>query len=314
MDIDDLADHLGSRSRTTRWTPSGLIAKLGGRVPILGSTAEIAGLKLTAERMEGRRHASRPSSSSDCPRPRTRRTTDDRCHHATRRAVYRGVRLPIGRPNAGKSTPTNALVGRRSRSRRRSHRRPGTRSVGSSPATSQLIPSTRGAPRSPGDPPGRAAQRPRARDPARRRRHRVLPAGRPAGGPRGPVHRRRTPPSCAGPSRTPVVAIATKGDRVDRKRLAEHLIAVDQLGTGPTSCRARRPPATRSTPWPQCSPAPAELAGPLSRRCHHRRAGLVAIAELVREAALEGVRDELPHSLAVVVEIVSARSGLLTSR
>ena len=26
------------------------------------------------------------------------------------------------------------------------------------------------------------------------------------------------------------------------------------------------------------------------------------IAELVREAALEGVRDELPHSLAVVVE------------
>lgn len=30
--------------------------------------------------------------------------------------------------------------------------------------------------------------------------------------------------------RTPVVAIATKSDRVDRKRLAEHLIAIDQLG------------------------------------------------------------------------------------
>jgi GTP-binding protein Era len=29
---------------------------------------------------------------------------------------------------------------------------------------------------------------------------------------------------------------------------------------------------------------------------------IVMIAELVREAALEGVRDELPHSLAVVVE------------
>jgi GTP-binding protein Era len=28
----------------------------------------------------------------------------------------------------------------------------------------------------------------------------------------------------------------------------------------------------------------------------------VMVAELVREAALEGVRDELPHSLAVVVE------------
>jgi len=29
---------------------------------------------------------------------------------------------------------------------------------------------------------------------------------------------------------------------------------------------------------------------------------VVMVAELVREAALEGVRDELPHSLAVVVE------------
>ena len=33
------------------------------------------------------------------------------------------------------------------------------------------------------------------------------------------------------------------------------------------------------------------------------------IAELVREAALEGVRDELPHSLAVVVEEMTAREG-----
>ena len=32
-------------------------------------------------------------------------------------------------------------------------------------------------------------------------------------------------------------------------------------------------------------------------------------AELVREAALEGVRDELPHSLAVVVEEMHQREG-----
>ena len=31
------------------------------------------------------------------------------------------------------------------------------------------------------------------------------------------------------------------------------------------------------------------------------------VAELVREAALEGVRDELPHSLAVVVEEIVPR-------
>jgi len=29
------------------------------------------------------------------------------------------------------------------------------------------------------------------------------------------------------------------------------------------------------------------------------------MAELIREAALEGVRDELPHSLAVVIDEVS---------
>jgi GTP-binding protein Era len=35
----------------------------------------------------------------------------------------------------------------------------------------------------------------------------------------------------------------------------------------------------------------------------------VMVAELVREAALEGVRDELPHSLAVVVEEMIPREG-----
>ena len=35
----------------------------------------------------------------------------------------------------------------------------------------------------------------------------------------------------------------------------------------------------------------------------------VLMAELIREAALEGVRDELPHSLAVVIDEVSVREG-----
>src|SRR5699024_5045796 len=33
------------------------------------------------------------------------------------------------------------------------------------------------------------------------------------------------------------------------------------------------------------------------------------IAELIREAALEGVRDELPHSLAVTIEELTQREG-----
>ena len=33
----------------------------------------------------------------------------------------------------------------------------------------------------------------------------------------------------------------------------------------------------------------------------------VLVAELIREAALEGVRDELPHSIAVVVDEMGPR-------
>ena len=33
------------------------------------------------------------------------------------------------------------------------------------------------------------------------------------------------------------------------------------------------------------------------------------MAEFIREAALEGVRDEMPHSLAVVIDEVSPREG-----
>ena len=38
------------------------------------------------------------------------------------------------------------------------------------------------------------------------------------------------------------------------------------------------------------------------------------VAELIREAALEGVRDELPHSLAVVVEEMIPREGRPANR
>ena len=57
MDIDDLEEHLGVQIDEDEMdTVGGLIAKIDGRVPIVGSTAEVAGLRLTAERMEGRRH------------------------------------------------------------------------------------------------------------------------------------------------------------------------------------------------------------------------------------------------------------------
>ncbi len=108
--------------------------------------------------------------------------------------------------------------------------------------------------------------------------------------------------------RVPVVAIATKADAVTRDRLAEHLVAIDQLGD-----------------WAAIIPCSAvsgdqvdEVADLLSSRLPespplypsdqlHDEPTVVMIAELVREAALEGVRDELPHSLAVQVEEIVPR-------
>ena len=103
--------------------------------------------------------------------------------------------------------------------------------------------------------------------------------------------------------RTPVVAVATKSDLVDKQRLAEHLIAIDSLGEWDAivPCSATRgdqvdvvaEQLTRYLPEsPKLYPDDVLTDEPQ----------IVMIAELVREAALEGVRDELPHSLAVVVE------------
>jgi GTP-binding protein Era len=106
----------------------------------------------------------------------------------------------------------------------------------------------------------------------------------------------------------PVVAIATKADLVGKARLAEHLLAIDALG-----------------PWADVVPVSARsgyqvdvLADVLVSHLPEGPAlypdgeltdepEAVMVAELVREAALEGVRDELPHSLAVVVDEIVPR-------
>ncbi len=108
----------------------------------------------------------------------------------------------------------------------------------------------------------------------------------------------------------PVVAIATKSDLVDKGRMAEHLIAIDQLGSWSAivPCSA--------TSGLQVDVVIAELVKHLPESPMLYPEGVltdepeaVMIAELVREAALEGVRDELPHSLAVVVEEMTQREG-----
>jgi GTP-binding protein Era len=112
----------------------------------------------------------------------------------------------------------------------------------------------------------------------------------------------------AGIKRTPKVAVVTKTDLVDSKALAEQLIAIDQLGKElgfewaeivPVSAVGDQQVqllADLLVPMLPESP-PLYPEGDLTDEPEQ-----VMVAELIREAALEGVRDELPHSIAVVVE------------
>lgn len=108
--------------------------------------------------------------------------------------------------------------------------------------------------------------------------------------------------------KTPKVAIVTKTDLVDSKALAAQLIAIDQLGKElgiewaeiiPVSAVGDTQVALLAdllVPMLPESP-PLYPEGDLTDEPEQ-----VMVAELIREAALEGVRDELPHSIAVVVE------------
>ena len=114
---------------------------------------------------------------------------------------------------------------------------------------------------------------------------------------------------------TTKMAIATKTDLAAPAQLGEHLLAIDRLGqeTGtdwaeivPVSAKAgdqvdlladllvaRMPEGPALYPDGELTDAPEEAI----------------VAELIREAALEGVRDELPHSIAVLVEEMGLREG-----
>ncbi|MDT4917105.1 MAG: GTPase [Pseudonocardiales bacterium] len=112
--------------------------------------------------------------------------------------------------------------------------------------------------------------------------------------------------------RAPVVAIVTKTDAVSKQRVAEQLVAAGQLGEFvdivPVS-------AVRGD---QVQLLADLFIGHLPEGPQLYPDGVITdndvetrIAELVREAALHGVRDELPHSIAVTVDELTRRdSGL----
>lgn len=110
--------------------------------------------------------------------------------------------------------------------------------------------------------------------------------------------------------RTPVVVVVTKADTVSRDRLAQQLMAVSALADWsdiiPVSAVDGFQVQELSDVLVGHLPLGPELYpdGELTDEPES-----VMVAELVREAALEGVRDELPHSLAVVVDEILVRPG-----
>ncbi|MFD4407809.1 GTPase Era [Nocardia sp. NPDC058499] len=109
--------------------------------------------------------------------------------------------------------------------------------------------------------------------------------------------------------KTTLLGVVTKIDKVGREQIAKQLLAVSEL-LGPDAdvipvsavkgeqvellvdlIASKMPPGPAFYPDGELTDEPEETL----------------MAELIREAALEGVRDELPHSLAVVIEEVLPR-------
>jgi GTPase len=110
--------------------------------------------------------------------------------------------------------------------------------------------------------------------------------------------------------KTPVIAVVTKTDAAERSEVAAQLLALSRLGEWaeivPVSAVAdEQVDLLTDLLVARLPTGPAlYLDGELTDE-----PDMVMVAELIREAALEGVREELPHSLAVVVEEMAQREG-----
>jgi GTP-binding protein Era len=104
-------------------------------------------------------------------------------------------------------------------------------------------------------------------------------------------------------ARAPVVAVVTKTDTVSRDQVAKHLMDVMELGEWAdvvpvSSVKDVQIDVLTNVLIKHLPKGPALYPeGAVTDEPED-----IMIAELIREAALEGVRDELPHSIAVVIE------------
>ncbi len=232
-------------------------------------------------------------------------------------AAHRGFRSGfacfVGRPNAGKSTLTNALVGQKVAiaSSKPQTTRHAIRGIVTRPDSQLVLIDT------PGLHKPRTLLGERLNDLVRTTWTEVDVVGvcLPANQRVGPGDTYLVGEIAALPKRPTLVAVATKSDLVSPTRMAEHLMSIsaleDQLGISwahiiPVSATeddqldvladtlvSLLPEGPAFYPEGEITDEPEETL----------------IAELIREAALEGVRDELPHSITVTIEEMGLREG-----
>ncbi|MHA6631344.1 GTPase Era [Pseudonocardia sichuanensis] len=214
----------------------------------------------------------------------------------------------VGRPNAGKSTLTNALIGQKIAitSSRPQTTRHAIRGILHRPDAQLVVVDT------PGLHKPRTLLGSRLNDVVRETWAEVdvigfcVPADQPVG--RGDEFIVNELRSVA--NRTPVLGVVTKTDKAQPEQIAERLTQLTALmefaEVVPCSAVegfqvdvladllvARLPEGPPLYPDGELTDEPEETL----------------VAELIREAALEGVRDELPHSIAVVIEEMVPREG-----
>ncbi|KXZ60152.1 GTPase Era [Microbacterium laevaniformans] len=218
----------------------------------------------------------------------------------------------VGRPNVGKSTLTNALVGEKVAitSDKPQTTRRAIRGIVNRPAGQLVIVDT------PGIHKPRTLLGQRLNDLVEQVLGDVDAIGFlvPATEKVGPGDR-RIAASLDGYPRAKKVAIVTKTDIASRDEITERLMEVDSLREDwdaviPLSAVANEQLDVLAdellTLMPE-GPALYEEGVVTDESLEDR------IAEIIREAALEGVRDELPHSIAVTIDDISRRDeGELT--
>jgi GTP-binding protein Era len=210
----------------------------------------------------------------------------------------------VGRPNAGKSTLTNALVGAKVviTSAKPQTTRHAVRGIVNRPDAQLVLVDTPGLHRP------RTLLGERLNDVVRATLADVDVVGFcvPANERIGPGDRFIAAELAA--LRVPVVAIVTKTDAANRDQVAAQLVAVSELGEFADIVPVSAVDGTQVElladllvahlpEGPQLYPDEVITDADVDTR----------IAELIREAALEGVRDELPHSIAVTVEELRPR-------